>query len=185
MSRLARGRRAAALVVLAALAPGCEGCHSPAPASEAPAAGEPDASSSTRRVGVKVPMPPGWSAQVTPEGSFQFGPPDHPVLRVDLRSGQGAAMPGAAALSQSLDKAFAGFERSSERREEGEDVVLVHVVLTARLADGGVGHAEPALFGARRVERDLLLCATFPGVTADEAREAADACRGIELQPRH
>ena len=175
-----------ALVALAVLAPGCEGCRAPAPQNGEDTAEAADASqSSTRRVGVKVPMPPGWSAQVTPEGSFQFGPPGHPVLRVDLRSGQGASRPSAAALAQSLQKAFVGFERSAEQKEDGEDVALVRVMLTPHLGDGGVGHAYPALFGARRVDKDLLLCATFPGVTADEAREAAEACRGIELQSKH
>jgi hypothetical protein len=132
---------------------------------------------------VKVPLPTGWSAQPEEDGSLRFGPPHHPVLRVDLRTGEGSALPSAEELTQLLARAFEGFARSDEQLEEGEDVVLVRVMLAPRRGDGGVGEAHPAFFGARRVERDLFLCASLPGVTADEVREAAAACQGIHVQP--
>ena len=181
--------RAALGVVLAVGGAGCDGCRSPtgpraeeASGSEAPEDATPPRTS--RRVGVKVPMPPGWSAQVAPDGSSQFGPPGRPVLRVDLRLGQGAALPSPDVLAARVAESFAGSGRSDERREAGRDASLVRVTLTPRLSDGGVGEAYPALFGARRVEKDLFLCATLPGVSVDEVERAAEACAGIELQPR-
>ncbi|PTL76627.1 hypothetical protein [Vitiosangium sp. GDMCC 1.1324] len=175
----------AAAVALAVLAAGCGGCkqrqqEEPEPLPEAEHPETPP--TPQRRVGVKVPMPPGWTAQVMPDGSFQFGPPGRPVLRVDLRPGQGPALPSPDELAQSVTKSFQGFEHSVEQKEGGADFSLVQVKLSARLSDGGVGSPYPALFGARRVEKDLFLCATFPEVTADEVHQATEACRGIEFQ---
>ncbi len=172
-------------------ASGCEGCREPASGDvpeEAPAP-EPESPApprAPRRVGVKVPMPAGWNAQVAPDGSFQFGPPGHPVLRVDVRSGQGGALPGPDVLAERVAESFAGFERAGEQREQGRDVSLVRVRLTPPRGDGGGEATEPypALFGARRVEKDLFLCSTLPGVSAAEVEHAAEACAGIELQPR-
>ena len=177
----------AALVALGVLASGCDGCGRwppPEASPEAPEAGIPEGRPAPpRRVGVKVPMPPGWSAQVAADGSFQFGPPGHPVLRVDLHPGQGAALPSPEALVEQLEKSFAGFERSLDQEEGGADFTLVRVTLAPKLADGGVGAEYPALLGARRVEKDLFLCSTFPGVTPDDVHQATEACRGIEFQP--
>jgi hypothetical protein len=176
----------AALVALTVLATGCDGCKDRQPLEESPGtpeAGLPEGRTAPqRRVGVKVPMPPGWSAQVAPDGSFQFGPPGRPVLRVDLRPGQGAALPSTEALVAQLEKSFQGFERSLDQEEGGEDFSLVRVTLAPKLADGGVGAEYPALLGARRVEQDLFLCATFPGVTPEDVHQATEACRGIEFQ---
>ncbi len=175
----------ATLLALAVGGSGCEGCRErreevTVDAAEA-SAGTPR--TGARRVGVKVPLPPGWSAQPEEDGSLRFGPPQHPVLRVDLRAGEGEALPSGEALTAQLARAFEGFVRSDEQLEEGEDFVLVRVKLAPRLADGGVGEAHPAFFGARRVERDLFLCASLPGASADEVREAAAACQAIHLQP--
>ncbi len=168
--------RATLLVALAVLAHGCGGCNQERPREETPPA-------PPRRVGVKVPMPPGWTAQVAPDGSFQFGPPGHPVLRVDLKAGQAAQLPSAEALLESMSQSFQGFERSIDQEEGGEDFTLVRVTLAPKLEDGGLGAEYPALFGARRVGKDLFLCATHPGVSTDEVHQATEACRGIELQP--
>ncbi len=186
MCRAVRQQARAALVALAVLVAGGGGCkqrprEEPEPVPPAERAGEIPAPQ--RRVGVKVPMPPGWTALVAPDGSFQFGPPGHAVLRVDLRPGQGSALPSPEELLQTLEKSFGGFERSVEQKEGGPDFSLVRVELTPRLPDGGPGSQYPALFGARRVGKDLFLCATLPDITADEVHLAAEACRGLELQP--
>lgn len=185
MRRAERQQARAALVALAVLAAGCGGCKQ-RPPEEPEAVPEAerveDVPAPQRRVGVKVPMPPGWTAQVAPDGSFQFGPPAHTVLRVDLRPGQGSALPSPDELLESVRKSFQGFEPSVEQKEGGSDYSLVRVKLVPRLSDGGVGSEYAALFGARRVEKDLFLCATLPGVTPDEVLQAAEACRGIEFQ---
>jgi hypothetical protein len=173
----------AALVALCWLAAGCGGCKPQEAPPEPPRAEAPEQRPvPQRRVGVKVPMPPGWTAQVAQDGSFQFGPPGRPVLRVDLRPGQGATLPAPEALLHSVMESFAGFEHTLEQQSGGGDFSLVRVMLTPKLEDGGMGASYPALFGARRVEKDLFLCATFPGVSADEVLQASDACRGIEFQ---
>ena len=174
----------AALVALCMLAAGCGGCKQQQEEPPvAPEAGAPEQRPvPQRRVGVKVPMPPGWTAQVAQDGSFQFGPPDRPVLRVDLRPGQGSTLPSPEALAQSVAKSFEGFEQVLEQQAGGADFSVVRVMLTPKLEDGGMGARYPALFGARRVEKDLFLCATFPGVSADEVLQATEACRGIEFQ---
>ena len=183
MRRAERQSVRATLVALCWLAAGCGGCQQKeeVPVTPEPAAPE-QRPAPPRRVGVKVPMPPGWSAQVAPDGSFQFGPPGRPVLRVDLRPGQGATLPAPEALLQTVQQSFAGFEHTLEQQSGGADFSLVRVLLTPKLEDGGSGASYPALFGARRVEKDLFLCATFPGVGADEVLQASDACRGIEFQ---
>lgn len=184
MSRAVRQQARAALVALAVLATGCGGCKRPSEESEAVPEAEhaEDVPTPQRRVGVKVPMPPGWTAQVAPDGSFQFGPPGRTVLRVDLRPGQGSALPSPDELLQSVEQSFQGFGHSLEGKEGGADFSLVRLKLVPRLGDGGQGSEYPALFGARRVEKDLFLCATLPGVSADEVHQAAEACRGIEFQ---
>ncbi|HYO69064.1 MAG TPA: hypothetical protein VEU33_23590 [Archangium sp.] len=172
----------ATLVALCWLAAGCGGCQKEeVPVAPEPAAPEPRPVPQ-RRVGVKVPMPPGWTAQVAQDGSFQFGPPGRPVLRVDLRPGQGSTLPPPEVLLQTVETSFEGFAHTLEQQAGGEDFSLVRVVLTPKLEDGGSGASYPALFGARRVEKDLFLCATFPGVTPDEVLQASEACRGIEFQ---
>jgi hypothetical protein len=178
MRRAVRQRARVAVLALVTLAHGCR--ERTPPAEEAPAA-RPTAQ---RRVGVKVPMPEGWTAQVAQDGSFQFGPPGHPVLRVDLRPGEGDKLPSPDGLAETLLKPFAGFAVSLDQEQEGEDFSLLWVTLAPRLEDGGPGEEWPALFGAKRVAGDLFLCATLPGASAEEVRQAADACRGIEFQPQ-
>ncbi|HEX8819869.1 MAG TPA: hypothetical protein VF794_08105 [Archangium sp.] len=177
-----------ALVALAMLAHGCNACQGRSREEEPPVTSKDIESpegrpAAPRRVGVKVPMPSGWTAQVAPDGSFQFGPPGHPVLRVDLRPGQGAQLPSAEALLESMAQSFTGFERSIDQEEGGEDFTLVRVTLAPKLGDGGLGAEYPALFGARRVGEDLFLCATSPGVSTEEVHQATEACRGIEFKP--
>ncbi|ATB29831.1 hypothetical protein [Melittangium boletus] len=174
----------AALVALAVGAAGCEGCRGKSPREgvgeeEASPAGA--ASPPPRRVGVKVPLPPGWSNQPTQDGSLQFGPPQHPVLRVDLRPNEGASLPEPEALLDSVSRAFEGFTRSDARAEKGTDFVMVRVMLAATGEDAGESEAHPAFIGARRVGRDLFLCASLPGVTVEEVQRAAEACAGIHV----
>ncbi len=182
MSPAVRQPVRAVVLALAVLALGC-----PDKDKQPPQGPEEEASSprptTQRRVGVKVPMPEGWTAQVAADSSFQFGPPGRPVLRVDLRPGQAEKLPSPDELAESMLEPFKPFTFSLDQEQSDEDFTLVWVTLAPKLEDGGAGESWPALFGAKRVDKDLFLCATLPGATSEEVRLAADACRGIEFQP--
>lgn len=173
--------RAALVAGLAlAVSSGCRKKEEPAPVQAA------DSDASARpvapRAGVKVPLPPGWSAQVAADGSFQAGPPGKPVFRVDIRPGEGEQMPSSEKLHEELLKKMPDQAISLDQEEDEPTVALLRVTLAPKLADGGVGPHAPALFGARRVGADLFLCATLPGVTYEDVRLAAESCRAIEVQ---
>jgi len=156
---------------------GCEGCGKESASSE-----EGEGRPSSIRSGVKVPLPEGWSAQVAPDESFQAGPPGRPVLRVDLRRGDGEQMPSVDALAERVRDELKDFELSFDQEEETERYSLLRITLAPQLADGGVGLEAPGFFGARRVGNDLFLCASLPGASPEEVRLATEACRDIQVQ---
>jgi hypothetical protein len=173
----------AALLALALL-PGCKGCKG---GDAGPPASTPDEAAQAppgMRSGVKVPLPDGWSAQVAPDDSFQAGPPGQPVLRVDLRRGEGQQLPTAEQLVDRVREELKGFELSLDQEEEEKDSYsLLRITMAPKLADGGVGAQAPAFFGARRVGGDLFLCASLPGASPEDVRLATEACRDIQVQP--
>ncbi|WP_224373141.1 hypothetical protein [Hyalangium versicolor] len=173
----------AAVLALAPLAAGCsKKKEEPAPSPASGAAAGSTERLSTPRAGVKVPLPPGWSAVVAADGSFQAGPPDQPVLRVDIRRGEGEKMPTVEELTDSIRKQFADFQVSIDQEEGDAQVVLIRITVAPKLADGGLGQHGPALLGARRAGDDLFLCATLPGATTEDVLLATDACRNISVQ---
>ncbi|WP_095961401.1 hypothetical protein [Corallococcus macrosporus] len=167
----------ASLLALSLLG-GCKGCGQQGAASDTGEDGRPSAS----RSGVKVPLPDGWSAQVAPDDSFQAGPPGRPVLRVDLKRGEGAQLPSIETLVERVREELKDFEFSLDQEEETERYSLLRITLAPRLADGGVGPEAPGFFGARRVGNDLFLCASLPGASAEDVLRATDACREIRVQ---
>ncbi len=171
-----RSRQAVALA-LTVLALGCPRKQEETEPAEPAASPRPPP-----RTGVRVPLPPGWSAQVAADESFQAGPPGKPVLRVDLRPGEGASLPSPEQLTDFLGKPFRDFEVSRDQEEGTRALTLVRLTIAPRWPDGGVGPEAPALLGAKRVGEDLFLCASLPGATAEEVRLAAEACRDISLQ---
>ncbi|MFL5347513.1 MAG: hypothetical protein ACJ8AT_22230 [Hyalangium sp.] len=184
MTRLPHKALLAAVLAFAALAAGCsKKKEAPAPSSGSGASVGTSERSAPLRAGVKVPLPQGWSALVAADGSFQAGPPGQPVLRVDLRRGEGEKMPSVAALASSIRQQFSGFQVSLDQEEGDEQVALVRITLAPKQEDGGLGPEGPAMLGARRVGDDLFLCATLPGANAEDVRLATEACRDIQLQP--
>nr|WP_217439465.1 MULTISPECIES: hypothetical protein [unclassified Myxococcus] len=174
-----RAHIAPALVLALSLLSGCKGCKDEGADSGALS---PDGAAQTPRSGVKVPLPDGWSAQVAPDDSFQAGPPGRPVLRVDLRRGQGEQLPTVDALAERVREESKNFEVSLDQEESKDTYSLLRVTMAPKLADGGIGLQAPALFGARRVGNDLFLCATLPGASPEDVRLATEACREIEVQ---
>nr|WP_211193963.1 hypothetical protein [Pyxidicoccus fallax] len=165
-----------------ALLSGCKGCKQE-DAPPAVASADSGERASPLRSGVKVPLPDGWSAQVAPDESFQAGPPGRPVLRVDLRRGQGEQMPTVDALADRVREELKGYELSlDQEEEEANSYSLLRITFAPKLADGGVGVQAPGFFGARRVGSDLFLCATLPGASPEDVRLATEACRNIEVQ---
>ncbi|AGC49381.1 putative lipoprotein [Myxococcus stipitatus DSM 14675] len=170
----------AALLALCLLS-GCKGCKEE---SASPGASSPDGTAQSHRSGVEVPLPEGWSAQLTSDDSLQAGPSGRPVLRVDVRRGQGEQLPTVEKLVERVREESKNFEISLDQEEQKERYSLLRVTLAPKLADGGVGLQSPALFGARRVGDDLFLCATLSGASAEDVRLATEACRDIELQAK-
>ncbi|HLL00506.1 MAG TPA: hypothetical protein VK539_07980 [Myxococcaceae bacterium] len=172
------------MLALALLTAGCpEKKQAPAqPPAEGAAQGGTERMS-PQRTGVKVPLPQGWTALTGSEGSFQSGPPGRPVLRVDVRRGEGAKMPSAEELADSVREKFSGFEVSLDQEEGDANVALVRITLAPKLGDGGIGPHGPALLGAKRMGEDLFLCATLPGASIEEVQRATEACRNIQVQP--
>ncbi|WP_255442867.1 MULTISPECIES: hypothetical protein [Corallococcus] len=168
-------RRAAGLVSLA-LFVGCRGCQ-----EETPSTGGLTEDAGLRS-GVKVPLPPGWSAQVATDGSFQAGPPGRPALRVDLKPGQGEQMPSSEKLADTVRQQMKHFTLSLDQEEDTTSFSLLRVTMAPSLADGGLGPEAPAFFGARRVGDDLFLCASLPGASVEDVRLATEACRTIQVQ---
>ncbi|WP_141621326.1 hypothetical protein [Myxococcus sp. AB036A] len=158
---------------------GCKGCGQEDAAS---GTGEGDGRPSSIRSGVKVPLPDGWSALVAPDESFQAGPPGRPVLRVDLRRGDGEQLPSVDTLADRVREELKDFELSLDQEEETERYSLLRITLAPKLADGGVGPEAPGFFGARRVGNDLFLCASLPGASAEDVLRATEACREIQVQ---
>jgi len=157
---------------------GCKGCKG----ESASTTGGDEGRASSIRSGVKVPLPDGWSAQVAPDESFQAGPPGRPVLRVDLKRGDGEQMPSVDTLADRIREELKDFELSFDQEETTDRYALVRITLAPRLADGGVGQEAPGFFGARRVDDDLFLCASLPGASPEEVRLATEACREIQVQ---
>lgn len=188
----ARGQqaRAAALVLGLSLVPACSE-REQAPESVVAPAADAGAARNTPRSGVKVPLPPGWTAQLGPDDSFQAGPAGRAVLRVDIRPGAAEQLLDPEQLADSITEQFAqptadwkwGFAVSLDQEEGDSRRSLVRITVAPKLADGGVGAQWPALVGAKRAGKDLFLCSTLPNVTAEEVRLATEACRDIELQP--
>lgn len=171
------------MLALALLAAGCpEKKQAPASPQGQGASSGATERMSPQRTGVKVPLPQGWTALTGPEGSFQSGPPGRPVLRVDVRRGEGAKMPSPEALADSVREQFSQFEVSLDQEEGDEHVALVRITLAPKLGDGGIGPHGPALLGAKRIGDDLFLCATLPGASIEDVQLATEACRNIQLQ---
>ncbi len=164
-------RSIAALVAFAACLPGCperDGDSPPLKAEPRP------------RVGVKVPLPDGWSAQLAEDRSFRAGPPGHAVLRIDLRPGSAGLIPSADALQKQLKEGLFP-ERMVLLQQVAERDFAVVVYLIPPPEDGGAREGVQAMLGAKRIGKDLFLCSTVPGASEPEVEEAAKACRELTV----
>ncbi len=135
------------------------------------------------RVGVKVPLPDGWTARVGSDQGFRAGPGDRVVLRIDKRPSDGGGILSAEELERQLLTAMPGVRATRLGTASSED----HVVLRLRLQgapDAGTRSSVTVALGAKRMGDDVFLCATEPGASEDEIEKAAVACAGISLAPQ-
>lgn len=131
---------------------------------------------------MKVPLPEGWTVRVEQDQSLAFGPPGRKILRVDIRPGAGKNKP----TDKKLESAFAGaLEYTRAIHLEGEttkDTTIVLLALVPKDSDGGkMEERRLVMLGAKQVGEDLFLCASAPGVTAEEVELATEACRSISI----
>ncbi|MFZ5471493.1 MAG: hypothetical protein ACOZIN_18875 [Myxococcota bacterium] len=125
---------------------------------------------------MKVPLPEGWTARVEEDQSFQSGPASRSVLRIDLRPGAGEELPTAEGLKAALvDSLRFAAVSVLEVRDRSQSRLLIY---QASL-DGGA--PLTAMVGAKRVGRDLFLCASLPGASGREVEKAAQACEALEV----
>lgn len=131
-----------------------------------------------------MPLPDGWSAQLSEDQAFRAGPPGHPVLRIDLRPGQGAALPTAAQLATDLRSSLKRAQLTvTEQISRPDFTLVVYLLMPPSKRDAGLLAEAAGLLGAKRVEGDLFLCATTPGATEEEVDQAAKACEALTVDP--
>lgn len=177
---LPRAGTLALAVSLAATGAGCRRSAEEPPAPASVDAGAPEVRTSSRKMGVEVPLPPGWQPEVGKDSAFLAGPAGRPVLRVDRQLGAADQYPDVEQL-QARIRALEQFAVSFDQEEEKDGLTLLRVTLAPVLADGGIGQQAPAMFGAKRIGKDLFLCASLPGAEAEEVRLATEACRGLQV----
>ena len=154
-------------------------CSRPNPPLAAPGT-SPDGAGLSR-LGVKVALPEGWTAQGSAEGSLRAGPPGRVVLRVDRAPDAGLRLPS----PEALRSGFASGLKLLTVREMGvtrsDDFTAVKLTLgRGGKFDGGTLQQEAfILLAAKRVGADLFLCATVPGTSEGELEAAGRVCGAL------
>lgn len=171
MARLPR-----ALVLATLVCGACPGSKKDETArSDGGASSAPTAAS---RLGVKVPLPDGWTARIGADQSFRAGPGDRVVLRIDQEAGEGSELPSASALQQRFRSQMNDAQVSADEVVESDDSVVIRLRIVAAGSDAGQREL-PVLLGAKRLGNDLFLCSTEPGASEEEVRKAAQACASL------
>lgn len=172
--RLETGRSApaiAALLLVSFLACRDRAEHPATPATSADGG-------ASHRGGIKVPLPPGWSARATAEESLVAGPPGRTVLRIALWSEGARSLPSPQTLAEGFRRRSTGL--AVEVVDQQEDAAHALVVLNVRpVSDAGAGQGWVTLLGATKLGEDLFLCSTTPGATEDEVKASAAACGAL------
>lgn len=136
------------------------------------------------RVGVKVPLPSGWTVRVEQDQSLAFGPPGHKALRVDIRPGRGKYKPTDKKLENDFKSALEYTRAIHLEGETTKDTTIVLLALVPKDSDGGtMEERRLVMLGAKQVGEDLFLCASEPGATPEEVELATEACRSISIPP--
>lgn len=129
-----------------------------------------------KRSGVKVPLPEGWRAELGPEQSLLAGPAGRTILRVDLRPGAAREFPSPDALERAFAAGMPVTRIERERVIDSADFVGLRLDLSPPETDGGVVHHHDVFIGAKKIAKDLFLCATTAGSTEAELDLAENSC---------
>jgi hypothetical protein len=121
--------------------------------------------------GLHVALPPGWTAEVDTNDALVIGPPGKPVLKIAHPS-DGNELPSSKNLSRVFTQEMEGTRVTTLKSED---------------RDGGslwIGRVETpnsweVAFGARRIQGEVFLCATLPGASTQEVRDAARLCESL------
>ncbi|MBX5484313.1 MAG: hypothetical protein IRZ16_21030 [Myxococcaceae bacterium] len=156
--------------VLAALLFGLSGC--PKEQARSPDAGaRPNGASAT--VGLRVRLPPGWSANPAGTDALVAGPKGRGVLRIQRSNEEELPSPEELARGFSENATGLAIEPLDSRRTDD------WVAWRARLksADPKASQATwTVLLAARKAHEGIYLCSTEPGATDAEVAAAADVC---------
>lgn len=147
----------------------------------APAVPAVETASSRAGVHLKA-LPEGWRADAVGGRLLLAGPAGRPVLRVDGRPGEASGFPTAEALEAAFRQGLpSGTLRRVRAGAPRADFVSVRLEVMPG-ADAGWGTPRDIFLGARRVGKDLFLCASEPGASAPELDDAEEACRDFTVQ---
>ncbi len=161
----------------------CQRPSAPSGASNDAGAARPLGESRDRSSGeslIRAPLPEGWTAQASHD-TFRAGPPSHWVFRVDRTPDSASELPLPAELKSHFIEDFPQAKLSKQSEKNSSDVSILVFLLSAGAGDGG-SRASAVMLGAKRIGRDLFLCATLPGQTLAEAQLAASTCEGLWLE---
>lgn len=124
-------------------------------------------------------MPEGWRAEPGPDASLVAGPAGRTILRVDQRPGASATFPSPEALERAFAAGLPVTRIDRERVVDDKDFVGLRLNLAPPQPDGGEGPHHDVFLGARRIGKDLFLCATAPGATEAELELAQNCCEQL------
>lgn len=127
---------------------------------------------------IRVPLPEGWAALVTPDGNLRAGPPGRPLMRIDREAGAAAELPSAEALKSAFASGLKTFSVKGTDLTRTDGFVGLRLTLARTQFDGGTQESFAGL-GARRAGTDLFLCSTSPGTATAEVTAALKSCAGI------
>ena len=136
------------------------------------------------RVGVQVPMPPGWTARIGSDQSFQAGPSGTSLMRIDRHPGAASALPSPETLKEGLVKSLGadGFKTISQEEQDGFSLIAFEVAAAPNVDGGAASAPQPGVLAAKAVGRDLYLCASQPGAGAADVRAITQACRELTVR---
>jgi hypothetical protein len=131
-----------------------------------------------------MPLPEGWAAFASPDGSLAIGPRGRVVMRVDKTNDAEPAPPHSDALFAQIQQTAreAGEQAALIDARASDDAALVVFALGPRTG-GDAGTGRTAFLGAKRIGKTLFLCASTPQANSDEVKAAVSACEALSLHP--